>query len=113
MSFYCQTCGALVNDGSNFCPSCGAALNNTAYDANYNNTYDNSNNGGKGSGVLKTAAVVGGVALGATALSGLARNLTHRRRPPYMGPMRGPEPMPPGPGGMGGRGGMGGPGGMR
>ena len=83
MAYYCPNCGAAMDDSANFCPSCGAALNGT--------TADNS--------TLKTAATVGGVVLGASALSSLARSLTHRRRPPYM---MDPGPRHGGPGGPGG-----------
>ena len=98
MSYYCPTCGAAVDDNANFCPTCGNALTVT------NGTDNAAGSGGAGSGngssALKTAAIVGGAALGGAALSGLVRRMTHRRRPPYMGP------GPGGPGGPGGHGRM-------
>ena len=69
MAYYCPSCGAVVEGDANFCPSCGASINGGTIS-------DNS--------TLKTAATVGGVLLGASALNSLARSLTHRRRPPYM-----------------------------
>lgn len=106
MSGYCSNCGAAIEDGVNFCPQCGASVNG------YANTANQTDSAGYNSGVsgaAKTAAVIGGAVIGASTLSGLARRMTHRRRPPYMPPMGGPPPMPP----MGRPGGppMGGPGG--
>lgn len=112
MSYTCRSCGAAVDYNVNYCPHCGALLTVNADGSTYNSSYTGTNsaqgNNQSGSGTLKTAAMVGGAALGGAALSSLARNLTHRRRPPYMG---GRPPMGPPPGGMGGMGGMGGPGG--
>ena len=107
MSVYCNSCGAAVDESSNYCPKCGASIYGSADAANQNGT-EAVHSGW--SNTAKTAAAVGGVVLGASALSGLARRMTHRRRPPYMPPMGGPPPMgrPPmgGPGGppMGGHG---------
>ena len=102
MANYCRSCGAALDDGVNFCPVCGTALNGSG-----NNNANTASTGIDGSDVLKTAAVIGGAAVGASALTGLARRLTHRRRPPYMGPPPMGEP-----GGRGGYGGPGGPGRM-
>lgn len=115
----------MVDDGAKFCPNCGAPADssgnrtyNSDYNSNYNNSYTNNTAGenGKNRSGLKTAAAVGGTVLGVSALGGLVRSMTHRRRPPYMGmggmgqPPMGPPPG--GMGGMGGHGGMGGPGRM-
>ena len=114
MSYTCRSCGATVGDNVNYCPSCGALLVVNAGGDSYNSAYNNSAYGDGSntdkSGVLKTAAIAGGTALGVSALTGLARNLTHRRRPPYMGMGCGMHMGPP-PGGMGGPGGPQGPGG--
>ena len=107
MAAYCRACGAALAEGANFCPACGTSVINTGYDSTYydgtttaDGTAANTENGG--SDMLKTAAVAGGVALGVSALSGIARRMTHRRRPPYMGPMGGMGMGGPGPGGPGG-----------
>ncbi|MCC8139773.1 MAG: zinc ribbon domain-containing protein [Lachnospiraceae bacterium] len=81
MSTYCDNCGAVLEEGANFCPQCGASI------------YGNSNTATSDSGwsnAAKTAAAVGGTMIGVSALTGLARRMTHRRLPPYMPPMGGP-----------------------
>ncbi|MCD7748668.1 MAG: zinc-ribbon domain-containing protein, partial [Oscillospiraceae bacterium] len=65
MSYYCPNCGLEVADGVNYCPSCGASMT------------------GGLSSAARTAATVGGVVLGASALNNLAWQLGHRRRPMY------------------------------
>ena len=117
MTYTCRSCGGAVDENVNYCPYCGALVTVNADGSTYNygnysnasgtnNTADNKNS----SDALKTAAIAGGAVLGASALTGIARNLTHRRRPPYMGMGGGRPPMGPPPGGHGG---MGGPGGGR
>ncbi|MCD8364240.1 MAG: zinc ribbon domain-containing protein, partial [Clostridiales bacterium] len=111
MSGYCNNCGAVIEEGVNFCPHCGASLNGSSGTVNQN--YAAGSNSGW-SDAAKAAAMVGGAVIGASTLSNLARRVTHRRRPPYMPPMGGPPPMgrPGGPPPMGRPGGpgMGGPG---
>lgn len=80
MAKYCQNCGGEMQDTANFCPNCGASLTGS------NQTATGSSN------TFKTAATVGGVVLGASALTGLVRRMTHRPRPMYRGPhMGGPH----------------------
>ncbi len=103
MANYCQYCGAEILDSSNYCPQCGASLVNGTINGSTGST------GGTASNTVKTAATIGGVVLGASALNSLARRLSHRRRPMYRGPMGGPRGPMGGPGGpMGGPGGHGG-----
>ena len=119
MTYTCRSCGGAVDENVNYCPHCGALITVNADGStyNYNNTAANGNSnnnaGSSNSGILKTAAIAGGAVLGASALTGIARNLTHRRRPPYTGMGGGRPPMGPPPGGHGGMGGPGGPGGGR
>lgn len=101
MAKYCANCGAEIGDGGNYCPECGAAVGG----------YVNARSSSGVSDAVKTAAMVGGTVLGATALNNLAWQMTHRRRPPYCG-FRRSAPPPPGPG-SGGFGRRGGPGGRR
>lgn len=105
MSKYCTNCGAEMGDSVNYCPQCGTPADGYA---------GASENSGL-SDAARTAAVVGGTVLGVSALNNLARQMAHRRRPPYYGPMGGPGPGwrgGPGPGRPGGPGGPGhGPGG--
>lgn len=84
MARYCQNCGSEMQDTANFCPQCGASASGTTQKSGT-------------SDAVKTAATVGGVVLGASALSGMVRRMTHRPRPMYRGPMGGPP--------MGGHGG--------
>jgi len=108
MAVYCKNCGLAVDENTNFCPQCGASIYGDTAAAYNDGSYNNVNGEKSGwSNAAKTAAVVGGVVVGASALSNLARRMTHRRRPPYMPPMGGPPPM--GRPGMRGPG-MGGPG---
>ena len=128
-SNYCPNCGTLLvvnadtgysrsgNNTGNYGNSNANYYNNSgnySNSGNYNSAGSYSNTAGSdkdNSGILKTAAIAGGTALGVSALTGLARNLTHRRRPPYMGGGRPPMGGMGGPGGPGGMGGPGGPGG--
>ena len=102
MAFYCPNCGVQLQDGVNFCPNCGASVNGRSA----------ASSSGLGNAV-KTAAVIGGAAVAANAVSNLAWRLTHRPRPIYTPPP--PPPPPPHHRGPGPRGhhGPGGPGGPR
>lgn len=77
MARYCQNCGCEMQDAANFCPQCGASVSGATQNSGT-------------SDAVKTAATVGGVVLGASALSGMVRRMTHRPRPMYRGPMGGP-----------------------
>ncbi len=111
MATYCQYCGSEILDNVRYCPHCGASLINGTFNGSTAST------GEAASSTMRTAAKIGGVVLGASALNSLARRLSHRRRPMYYSrPMGGPPPMdrpmggpPPMGGPMGGPPPMGGP----
>ena len=78
MAYYCPNCGLELRSGENFCPNCGTPLSGAANSSLLH--------------TAETAAAVGGVILGASALSGLARKVSHRRRSIFAPP---PPPPPP------------------
>ena len=110
MACYCKHCGTDVTTAK-FCPNCGAPVDETTAQNTtpvYTNTETYANTGTDYSGAVKTAATIGGVALGVGLLGSL---LGAGRRRRHMVPPPPPRPM----GGFGGpRGGRrGGPGGGR
>lgn len=89
---YCPSCGAELQENSNFCPRCGIALSGDSRHTSSDPRFSNA---------AKAACAVAGVAVGASILSGLLWR--RRRRPPFgpmgpMGPHHGPMGGPHGPG---------------
>ena len=75
MAVYCQNCGAEILADANYCPQCGTCVNGSSKTGSTTT-----------SNAVKTAAAVGGVVVGVSALNNLAHRLSHRRRPMYGGP---------------------------